>query len=179
MIDWPHNRELLLAESERLVQALFAENRERGDCLVAIGYVFEFGRGQLEFDMCANTAQSAEEALAELLAEDPDESPDEVRWNSGDFDYPGGVSDHYGGFSAEWRTELKRLDQLAEDDEEQSAAVHEGIANICCEVLAELATRGVIAEWSSIDFNVAALLDEIDQVKARDQQIRRLIAAAG
>lgn len=45
MIDGQHNQEVLIDESQRLVRAPWAENRERGVELVAIGYVFEFGRG--------------------------------------------------------------------------------------------------------------------------------------
>jgi Domain of unknown function (DUF4303) len=172
--DWMRNKELLLEDSEPVIRGLFAENKDKGEVLVAIGYVFEFGRGQLCFDLCANTSRNLKESLASFLAKWPDAAGDEVRWNSGDFDYPGSVQDRFGGWSDTWCDELKRLDHLAKD-EEHFKSVHEGIADVCCEALAELAKRGVLGDWSSIDFNVAALLDDVEQVKERDMKIRSLI----
>jgi hypothetical protein len=171
---WVLNKALLLENSEPVVRALFSENEARGDVLAAIGYVFEFGRGQLCFDLCANTARHAKASLAEFLAKWPDATADEVRWNSGDYDYPAGVQDRFGGWSTAWWNELSRLDRLAADAG-QSQDIHAGIAEICCEVLAELANREVLGVWSVMDFNVAALLDDIEQVKQRDAHIRNLI----
>ena len=99
MTDWRRNEELLHKDSERLIRALFAEHEKRREPLVAIGYVFEFGRGQLCFDLCANTARTAQTSLAEYLAKYPDASADEFRWNSGDYDYPGAADQHGGGWS--------------------------------------------------------------------------------
>jgi hypothetical protein len=56
--------------------------------------------------------------------------------------------------------------------------VHEGVGRICCNVLAELAGRGVLGDWKLLDFNVAALLDDIAQVKERDRFIRQLIGSS-
>ncbi len=174
MIDWRRNKEVLLENSERIVRALFADYKDKGDDIAAIGYAFEFGRGQLCFELCANTARNAKDSLAEYLAKWPNASTDQFRWNSGDYDHAGGVQDHFGGWSDAWWEELSRLDRLA-GDKEQSKIVHEGIANICCEVLATLASRGVFGDWSIIDFNVSALLDEVEQVEQRDKRIRNLI----
>jgi hypothetical protein len=171
--DWRRNKELLLENSEPFVRALFAENKDQGEVIAAIGYVFEFGRGQLCFELCANTARNAKKSLVEHLAQWPNASADSFRWNSGDYDYPGAIQDRFGGWSEVWWNELSRLDRLAY--QEHSTLVHEGVADICCEVIAELAKRGVIGDWSIIDFNVSALLDEVEQVKKRDQRIRYLI----
>jgi hypothetical protein len=175
--DWRHNQELLYEDSERLVHALLAEHKKRREPIAAIGYVFEFGRGQLCFDLCANTARHAQTALAEYLTKYPDASADELRWNSGDYDYAGAADQYGGGWSKLWWDELERLNQLAEDDEE-SQRVHEGVGRICCKVLAGLARRGVLGDWSVLDFNVAAMLDDIEVVKGRDARIRELIRSS-
>ncbi len=177
MTDWHRNRESLLAESEPLVRALFAENRDRGDILAAIGYVYEFGRNQLCFDLCANTGRNAKESLSAFMAKWPDATEDEVRWNSGNYDYPGAAQDRFGGWGGAWMDELRRLDQLAED-KGRAKTIHEHIADICCDVLAELARRGAFGDWSVIDFNVSARLDNVAEVKKRDRLIRDLIKSA-
>jgi hypothetical protein len=175
--DWQCNQELLFKDSERLIRALFAEHVKRGEPLAAIGYVFEFGRGQPCFELCANTVRHAQRCLTEYLAKYPDGLADEVRWNSGDYDYPGAADQHGGGWSESWWEEVKRLDRLAEQDE-VSKLVHEGVARICCNILAELAGRGAFGDWRKLDFNVAALLDSVVEVKERDKLIRQLIGAS-
>lgn len=177
MTDWRRNQELLFKDSERLIRALLAEHEKRREPLAAIGYVFEFGRGQLCFDLCANTVRNAQTSLAEYLTKWPDASADEFRWNSGDYDYPGAADKYGGGWSKPWWDELVRLDQLVADNEE-SKSVHEGVARICCNVLAGLARRGVLGDWGVLDFNVAALLDDFDVVKQRDAHIRALIRSS-
>lgn len=175
MIDWRRNQELLLQESEPFVRALVAKTRGDGDGLAAMGYCFEFGRGQWFFELCATTARHAKASLARRLAASSDASPDEFRWNSGNFDYPGTIQDHFGGWSQTWCAVLSRLDHLAEQ-EQQSPLVHHKVAGICCQVLADLARRGILGDWTTIDFNVAALLDDIAEVKKRDLRIRKLIS---
>ena len=86
MTDWRGNKELLLGNSEPILRVRFAENRDRGDVVAAVGYVFELGRGQLCFELCANTARNSQASLAEYQAKWPDASADEVRWNSVDYD---------------------------------------------------------------------------------------------
>jgi hypothetical protein len=176
-VDWHFIQELLLKDSERLIRALLAEHEERKDPLAAIGYVFEFGRGQLCFELCANTRRNAQESLAEHMAKWPDKSADEFRWNSGDYDYPGAADQHGGGWSELWWTEVNRLDRLAED-REQSEGIQEAFASICSNVLAELARRGVLGDWTALDFNVSGLLDKEEQVKRRDERIRKLIGTS-
>jgi hypothetical protein len=172
--DWQRNRQVLFQETEPFVRGLLAKTAGEGGTLAAIGYTFEFGTGQLCFDMCANTARNAKESLARHLAAWPDASADEFRWNSGDYDYPGAVQDHFGGWSQAWWAELSRLDRLAAQGK-QSKVVHQNVADVCCEVLADLARRGVLGDWSAIDFNVAALLEDVAEVKKRDRRIRKLI----
>lgn len=171
MVDWQRIGELLLDYSESPLRKFFSENKEKGEEIAAIGYVYEFGRGELYFDVCANSAEHAKKSFADHVAEYP-ESGDEFRWNSGDYDYSGGAVDSE--LSEELQTELDCLDRLAEDSS-QSETVHDGFAEICCEVLAELAKRDVFGDWSVIDFNVAALLDDEQLVMKRDQDIKELI----
>jgi hypothetical protein len=113
--DWHRTQELLRQDSERLIRALLAECEKRQQPLAAIGYVFEFGRCQLCFDLCANTASHAQTSLAKYLAKYRDASADEFRWNSGDYDYPGAADQYGGGWSKAWWDEVKRLDRLAEE----------------------------------------------------------------
>jgi len=162
MTDWRRNEELLCEESERLIRALFAEHEKRREPLAAIGYVYEFGRGQLCFELCANTARKAQKL-----------SPDD-RWNSGDYDYPAAADQHGGGWSKSWWDELEQLDRLAQDAEE-SKRIHDATARIGCNVLIQLAGRGVLGEWKLLDFNVAALLDDVAEVEERDRLIRKQI----
>jgi hypothetical protein len=173
--NWPHNQELLFNDSERLIRALFAHHEKTQTPLAAIGYVFEFGRGQLCFDLCANTARHARESLIGFLEKYPGASADEFRWNSGDYDYPGAADQYGGGWSEQWWDELRQLDRLAGNGEELER-VHDGVAQICCNVLADLARRGVLGDWRLLDFNVAALLDDTPRVQERDRLIRDLIA---
>jgi len=168
VIDWQRNKELLLEYSESPFRDFFSENT----AIAAIGYVYEFGRGTMYFDTCANSVEHARRSLAEYIAEHPEQSSDHFRWNSGDYDWSGGAIDVE--LSEEWESELSNLDQVAEDAT-QSEIVHSRFADICCEVLAELAKRGIFGDWSVIDFNVAALLDSEQLVKKRDQRIRDLI----
>lgn len=162
MTDWQQLKQLILDESGPCVRALSADLDSKGDSLSAVGYVYEFGRGQLCFEMCANTSRNAKETA------------EEDRWNSGDYDYPGGVQEIHGNWSDALWLELSVLDRLAQD-QEQSPVVHDTVAKICCEVLAELTRSGVIGDWQQIDFNVAALLDELNEVEQRDRRIRELI----
>ncbi len=41
--------------------------------------------------------------------------------------------------------------------------------------LTRLATDGLLGDWRSLDFNIAALLDDVALVKERHQYIRRRI----
>ena len=174
MIDWKKNEELLFQDSERLIRALFAHHEQTQKPLAAIGYAYEFASGQPCFELCANTVQNAQHTLAEAQSKYPDASVDEFRWNSGDYDYPGAADQHGGGWSKAWWSEVERLSQW-ECTPEEGRKLYEGTARICCHVLAELARRGVLGDWRKLDFNVAALLDEIPEVMQRDQRIRQLI----
>jgi|GEM_PF-5885922 len=165
MTDWQRNQERLLKESEPIVRSLVEKENEKGNTIAAIGFVYEFGRGQLCFEICANTAKNAEKAMGADRAK----WPDDLRWNSGDYDYPGGVQGHFGGFSSDLWAELSDLDRSAEENDELAEAIHVQIAENCCEVLIDMATRGVFKDWKFIDFNVAALLDDVKIVKKRDQ----------
>ncbi|MCA9246572.1 MAG: hypothetical protein KDA42_05635, partial [Planctomycetales bacterium] len=88
-----------------------------------------------------------------------------------DFDYPGNVSERFGGFSDRWWDELQRLDELAKD-ERHNEAIHDDMAQICCNVLVKCVIEGVIADWRSLDLNVATLLDSIETIQARDASMR-------
>lgn len=174
MNDWSHNLNILIQDSEPLIRSLLVENCSRGDEIVSIGYVFEFGRGQLEFDLCANTSRNQTAALESLGMNFTEGTKDYVRWNSGDFDFPAGVSDLFGGFSEEWYDELIRINQLAETESNRTA-VYDGIVEICCQALADFARREVIEDWRQLDFNVSDLLDDVEVVKNRDKYIRSII----
>ncbi len=175
MTDWQRNQDLLCKDSERLICALLAEHEKRREPLAAIGYVYELGRGQLCFELCANTARNAQTSLAEYQAKYPNASADEFRWNSGNYDYSG-AADQYGGWSEAWWEELQRLDRV--EDDEELTRIHEDIGRICCNVLAELAGSGLLGDWRLLAFNVGALLDDVAEVMERDRHIRQLIESS-
>ena len=169
-IDWARNRELLLKVCEPIVRGFVASRQASGEVVLAIGYAFEFGTKQLCFDMCANTAREADAAQQRTNARNK-------RWNSGDYNFPGGVQEEFGDWGDEWWDELRALDRLAEKSD-MKAAVKDGITEICCQVLAELASGGVLGDWTTVDFNVAALLDKVEVIEQRDGKIRKLIQSA-
>lgn len=173
MIDWARNRKLLIENSERIIRGLMTDHRESGDEIVAVGYVFELT--QPLFGICANSSSSLKASLEECDGDN--EAAEEVRWNSGDFDYSGNVDDHYDGFSEELRGELRNLGRLARIDSNKSM-IYDGVVRMCCEALADLVKRKVIDDPSKIDFNVSDLDDDLETVKARDEFIRRLIASS-
>ena len=174
MIDWKCFKQLLAVETKREIEALFAENRKRGDTLVAVGFVFEFGRGQLEFDLCANTKRNAEQSVANYLSKYPNGSAMEIRWNSGDFDYPVANSE----FSDALWDQLKNLDNLAKHERNRQV-VYDNVVATCCHVMAECAQNGAIPDWNNIDLNVAELLDDMATIVERDKYIRSLVVDAG
>ena len=177
MFDWQRNKQLLFMNSSRLIDSLYNECEQEGDSLAAIGFVFEFGRGQLEFDLCANTSRNAKATLEEFRKQYPNESTDEFRWNSGDFDYPSAISDRFGGFCDEWLLELRKLNQLAERQQNRKK-IYEGIVEISCHVIRDLVVNGIIRDGLDLDFNVADLLDDIDVIVERDKYIRSIILDA-
>lgn len=127
------------------------------------------------FELCANSAKTAQKTFEKFLKKRPDASADDVRWNSGDFNYSGGLQGHFSGWSAELWEIVSDLDALAEDDDDESEQIHDRTARICSEILADLAREGVFGDWSQLDFNVAALLDPVETIKQRDAEIRSLI----
>jgi len=172
MPDWRRFKKLLYDDSQRILGAFFTKSRDESDPIAAIGYVYEFGRGQLCFELCANSAKAAQKAVERFGKK---LSADEIRWNSGNFDYSGGVQDHFGGWSTELWDTVSELDAIAEDDDDEAGKIHDRVARICGEILADLAREGVFGDWTQIDFNVAALLDPVETVKQRDAEIRRLM----
>lgn len=181
MMSWQERSVLLTQESGRILSALMGKLRDDGDELAVIGFVYEFGRGALTFDWCANTVRNGR-----ALSGSTGPLPDELRWNSGDFDFPSGICCYGEGWSDALWGDLLELDRLAfqevdlpAEERLESNRIHEGVADLCCNVLATLAKRGVFGEWRQVDFSVGALLDSIEVVRRRDQQIRTLIGSDG
>lgn len=175
MTDWRRLKKLVHDDSQRILRAFFTRSRDEQDPIAAIGYVYEFGRGQLCFELCANSAKASRKMVEEFLKKYPGDSAEEVRWSSGDFDHPGGVQERFGGWSADLWDMVSDLDAIVEDDDDEADQIHDRVARICSEVLAELAREGVFGDWTQIDFNVAALLDPVETVKQRDAEIRKLV----
>jgi hypothetical protein len=76
---------------------------------------------------------------------------------------------------------LENLNRLANEhgaanDHDVQERIHELFGDVCCTVLARLAKRGTLGDWSDLDFNVAEFLDGFEVVKERDARIRELIA---
>lgn len=175
VIDWNRNCDLLLKTTEPIVRGFLAARHARGEVVVAIGYAYEFGSKQLCFDMCADTAVQSDAAPRSVSLRSSEAMASDRRWNSGDYSFPGGVQESFGDWNDEWWNELRKLDRLAESQKGMQATVHAGVAEICCQVLAHLALRGVFGDWTAMNFSVAALLDDVKIIKQRDEQIRKLI----
>jgi hypothetical protein len=179
MFDWEAAKSILLSSSAEAIRS-FAADLPAGE-ICAIGYIFELGNAHEQFDLCANTRSfyiqhAAEYRSAKYRGEFPNLSEEEIRWNSGDYEFPAGLpGDSYRTAWFPWSRVSEQLHQIAECDL-NSDAVHNGLIRIGCESIAEIAQRGLLGDWSTIDFNVASVDCSIQSIMNRDREIRDLIA---
>src|SRR5260370_1514023 len=178
MIDWERNKRLLIEGSEHAIRAFLAQ-LPNGE-LAAIGYTFELWNESPQFNLCANARRYFQESMLGYRREWPETSEQQIRWSSGDFEFPAGLLKVRNELGTEWCAENVRLHKLSDADEmgresAYSQEVYDGLVRISCEALAVLAKKNVFGDFSKIDFNVAEYGDKIDVIKERDRMIRALI----
>jgi hypothetical protein len=162
-IDWEKCKGLLL-EGTRSAITDFMKKTPRSE-LCAIGYVFELGNESPQFDLCADTWSNRKRS--------PDWELPDARWNSGNYEFPAGLSS-YSELGSEWNDVAGLLHNTAEK-ERYFDAVYKGLVRIGCEVLVELARGGFLGDWQLLDFNVSEVGDSIEVVSARNAKIKKLI----
>jgi hypothetical protein len=92
MIDWQRNKAILITGSETAIRAFLSRNSTAELC--AVGYVLELGQPPpLAFYLCANTRRYFDRTMAKYRERWPDTPADNIRWNSGDYEFPAGLLD--------------------------------------------------------------------------------------
>ena len=146
----------LLVESTRVVLSRFFQTHSPRD-LIAIGYVFELWNASPQFDLCAHTGSHHDERL-------------EIRWNSGDYNFPAGLLGTIDELGPEWGGIVERLHQEAED-QDQSGEVYRALTEVACGALIEVAREGILGDTTKLDFNVSEVNDPLELVMERDRLI--------
>jgi hypothetical protein len=176
MIDWDRYTRLLTDGTNGAVQRFFAQHP--GIELSAIGFTFELWNHSPAFNLCANTHTYFRAVKERYRTEWPNTDCEQLRWNSGDYEFCAGLLTDPNELGAEWESEYIRLHELANENL-HSRDIYEGLVRISCCALAKLVNCGMIGKWNVIDFNVAEYGDDIDLIKDRDRIVRSLIARDG
>ncbi len=132
---------------------------------MAIGYVFELGNSSPQFDLCANVSGSRDFVH---------EFDDDDWWNSGDYKVPAGLLDSGTELGNEWRAANLKLHTIAGNGHSFSK-IYDGIVSISCKSLIDLATRDVLPNPMSLDYNVSEVGDELPLVASRHAMILNAI----
>jgi Domain of unknown function (DUF4303) len=178
VMDWDAKAKLLIAESEIAMRTFMVEHDTIS--LQAVGYWCCVGIGYVSpppFAINANPRAFYETELAKAKAAQPDFRDAEMRWNSGYFKYPACVE--LGAAVTEMTTELN---DAVSAGTLTATAVNAGMIDICCRAMADLARKGVFGNPDAIDFVIQTANDswyenEMAEVQARHQEVRRLIGA--
>src|SRR5689334_2790496 len=108
-MDWPQTKQLLIVGSDKAIRAFLSHHAD--DQLCAIGYVFELWNNSPQFDLCANTDRYFRNSMAQYERNSPQTVHEEIRWNSGDYEFPAGLL-HREELGPEWLAESARLHDL-------------------------------------------------------------------
>jgi hypothetical protein len=144
-------RRLLRDESRRVLRAFLATHPRP----TALGYVFSLSNVTPQLDLCAH--------LGPLPA-------DEERWNSGDFDFPSGLSGARRELGDLWWRELVALHARVETEGTGGSTWH-GVVALCGQVLLDLQHEGLVPR--DVDLNVSEVGDPLSLVAARHAQLSR------
>jgi len=153
---WPQHQQVLLDSSRRVLKTFLSQHPD--EKLLAIGFVFELWNNTKQFDLCAHTG------------DEPSEDP-EVRWNSGDYDYPAGLMGLRDELGPEWTAINTRLHQLAAKEDE-TGEIYQGLITISCQTMALLKQEGLFGDATELDFNIAEVGDSIEKVQERNRMIQ-------
>lgn len=160
--DWQHHQRVLVSASEAVLLRFY--EKHAAESLTAVGYVFELWNLSPQFDLCANIGPRQDER-------------DEVRWNSGDYEFPAGLLNTVDELGPEWTQINERLHKAAEG-QDRDGDVYRGLIEISCGALVDLSKSGLICNPSRLDFNVSEVDDSLDVVVARNRTIHDHLAKA-
>jgi hypothetical protein len=121
----------------------------------ALGFVFALHNVSPQLDLCAHLGP---------LPEDEEE-----RWNSGDYDFPAGLSGARGELGAAWSAAMAAL-HAAAAGEGPRGPVYQQIVSLLGQVLLDLRAEGLVPE--GVDLNLAEVGDPEDLVARRHAQLR-------
>jgi hypothetical protein len=160
--DWDHYHRVLV-DSSRAVLLRFHEKAPK-ESVIAVGYVFELWNASPQFDLCADVGTQ-------------DDQREEVRWNSGDYEFPAGLLGVADELGSEWTEISARLHQSAED-QTGDGEIYRGLIDISCRALVDLARSGVLGDPTRLDFNVSEVGDDLAVVIVRNRLIHEQITRA-
>ncbi|WP_459557627.1 hypothetical protein [Lacunimicrobium album] len=175
-IEWEDLQELL-TRSSRTAIVHFLEVKQIDD-LCAIGFSFEFGSEYPNFQLCANTRQFFDESQSMYRRDWPQADLLEVRWNSGDYQYPSGLLDSH-ELGVEWNKKLVELNLIAQQiltlSEDLKAIIYQefmqGVYDISMAAMAAIAKEGTLGDHKRLDFNIADIDSNQSQTMMIDQHI--------
>jgi hypothetical protein len=159
---WDHHQRVLVAASKAVLRRFFEKHPK--ESVIAIGYVFELWNASPQFDLCANVGSRHDDR-------------EEIRWNSGNYQFPAGLLGTIDELGAEWVQISYRLHQAAED-QEGHGEVYRGLIDISCRALIDLARSGLFGDPARLDFNVSEVGDSTDVVSTRSRSIHEHITKA-
>ena len=147
----PTLRSLLRDEARRVLQRFLDAHEEAP---TALGFVFELYNATPAFELCAHLGP---------LADDEEE-----RWNSGDYDFPAGLSGVRHELGPSFYARFSELHAQAQE-EPHHGPVYQGLLELCVQVLRDLRAEGIVP--SAIDLNVSEVGDPADVVAKRHAAI--------
>lgn len=150
--DWSSLRTLLRDEARRVLTRFFAEHDAKE--LTGVGFVFTLWNVTPQLDLCAHTSE---------LAEDEEE-----RFNSGDYDFPSGVTDERRELGPKVWEAIGDLHAQAGKEAAKGkakSAVYRGLVELTSSVLLDLRDEKLIPD--GVDFNVSEVGDDSELVAAR------------
>jgi len=160
--DWDHHQ-CVLVDASKAVLLRFYEKHPK-ESVIAIGYVFELWNASPQFDLCANVGSRHDER-------------EDVRWNSGDYQFPAGLLGAVDELGAEWVQISERLHQAAKD-QDGDGEVYRGLTDISCRALVDLARSRLFVDPTRLDFNVSEVGDFTDVVITRNRSIHEQLKKA-
>lgn len=183
-------RDLLLKSTRRALEEFW--KRIPLSDLSALGYFTEFGQPSANFYLCAETIRHDAENRETYKTLSKSEMED-IRWNSGDFKFPAGLISSHDELGPDWNLEMERLNQRVHEivkatleadalrkntDEPTEVVIPEMdvLTDVCCDVLAILATEDFPEHASRLDFIVQDVDDTRQTTKVRNREIHERIS---
>lgn len=124
--------------------------RAHGEAPTALGFVFELYNVTPQLDLCAHLG-----ALPDDL---------EARWNSGDYDFPAGLTGARRELGPVVIQQLTELHRLAREEPERGA-IYVGLVALCSDVLLDVCEEAQLGP--DLDLNVSEVGDGVEVVAAR------------